>query len=170
MTLSMERPITPTDRLCFLANSKIMFTRCTEEAKVVTSKRPFAWEKTRSRFGKTDRSEGVKPGTSELVESLIKHRTPFSPWSANRCRSNCSPSTGVWSTLKSPVWIITPSGVWIATEKLSAIEWVLRIYSTKNDEPTRTISRGCTVRSSVRSATPASSSLSWSRDIARRGP
>ena len=83
MTFNIERPTTNTIRLCFLASSKIMFTRWTEEAKVVTNSRPSAWEKTRSRLGNTDRSEGVNPGTSELVESLMRHSTPFSPYSAS---------------------------------------------------------------------------------------
>ena len=71
----------------------------------------------RLRLGYTDRSEGVCPGTSALVESLSKHSTPLAPCSASFCRSKCSPSTGVWSILKSPEWIIVPMGVWIGDGK-----------------------------------------------------
>ena len=45
--------------------------------------------------------------------------------------SKVSPSTGVWSNLKSPVKITVPTGVVMASEKLSAIEWVLRMNSTE---------------------------------------
>ena len=31
---------------------------------------------------------------------------------------------GVWSSLKSPVWMITPTGVSMASETASATEWV----------------------------------------------
>ena len=123
-----------------------------------------------SRLGYTARSEGVIPGRSALVESLIRASTPFSPCSARRARSKNSPSTGVWSILKSPEWMTTPAGVLIAIEKLSAIEWVLRMNSTKKLVPTRTTSRGMTRRSSVRFKTPASRSLSSSNAIAKRGP
>ncbi len=58
----------------------------------------------------------------------------------------------------------------MAMVKLSAIEWVLRMNSTKKLVPTRTISRGETRRNSVRFNTPASISLSSSSAIANLGP
>ena len=84
--------------------------------------------------------------------------------------SKVSPSTGVWSNLKSPVKITVPTGVVMASEKLSAIEWVLRMNSTEKCWPTFTTSRGATVWRMVRSITPASSILPVSMASARRGP
>ena len=59
-------------RLYFIANSILILIRCTDDEKVVTITRPVACEINRSKLGKTERSDGVKPGISELVESLIK--------------------------------------------------------------------------------------------------
>ena len=58
----------------------------------------------------------------------------------------------------------------MATVKLSAMEWVLRIYSTRKYFPILTISRGRTERNSVRSATAASSNFPCNNAIANRGP
>ena len=56
-------------------------------------------------------SDSVYPGRSALVLSDIRSRTPRRPNSANLCISICFPSTGVISTLKSPVWTTVPTGV-----------------------------------------------------------
>ena len=37
---------------------------------------------------------------------------------------------GVKSTLKSPVWTMTPAGVWMASAQASGMEWLTRINST----------------------------------------
>ena len=41
-----------------------------------------------------------------FVLSANSASTPLEPSSAKRCTSKCSPSIGVWSILKSPVWTI----------------------------------------------------------------
>src|ERR1019366_606689 len=85
------------------------------EAKVATSPRPAAPPISEASAGATDRSLGVIPSDSALVLSLSRRRTPASPRRARRARSGGSPWTGDWSTLKSPVWMITPRGVWRAS-------------------------------------------------------
>ncbi len=63
----------------------------------------------------------VYPGLSTFVLSAIKANTPSFPSSANLAKSITSPDIGVKSTLKSPVWIITPTGVFIANAEASGI-------------------------------------------------
>ena len=58
-------------------------------------------------------------------------------------RSVSWPSTGVWSSLKSPVWITTPSGVVMARAQPSTMEWATRRNSTLK-QPSSTVSRGLT--------------------------
>ena len=58
---------------------------------------------TSSSTGPMERSSGVKPGTSALVESTMNRSTPSSPSRANSRRSVRRPSSGSWSILKSPV-------------------------------------------------------------------
>ena len=56
-----------------------MATLCVELAKVVISTLPSASLINRSKLGRTELSDGTKPGTSEFVESERRQRTPFSP-------------------------------------------------------------------------------------------
>ena len=93
-------------------------------------------------------SEGVYPGRSALVESHIRSRTPLAPSSASRCRSMVSPMTGVWSILKSPVWIILPAGVSMHSAADSGMEWVTEMNSTEK-APNLSVSPALT---SIRSA------------------
>ena len=72
----------------------------------------------------------VIPSLCEFVLSLNRHKTPFSPYSANLFKSVTYPSIGVWSILKSPVWMIVPASVVIAKDEASMIEWVMCIHST----------------------------------------
>ena len=101
-----------------------------------------------ARAGATELSLGVIPSTSALVLSLSRRRTPASPSRARRARSGGSPWTGDWSTLKSPLWMITPSGVWRARAQESGTEWVVWIHSTAMP-PSWTVSPGVTVVSRV---------------------
>ena len=78
----------------------------------------------------TVRSLGVLPGISMLVESGSSASTPWLPSSPKRPRSMTPPSMGVKSTLKSPVWTMTPAGVWMASAQASGMEWLTRINST----------------------------------------
>ena len=71
-------------------------------------------------------SDGVNPGRSAFVESESSSRTPpsrraISPSSARSVRR---PSTGVRSSLKSPVCTIVPAGVKNAIAKPCGTEWV----------------------------------------------
>ena len=58
------------------------------------------------------------------VESASRASTPSRPSSPKRPRSITSPSIGVESILKSPVWTMTPMPVWMAKATESAIEWL----------------------------------------------
>src|SRR5258708_19902736 len=83
--------------------------------------------------GTMARSDGVNPGRSTLVESLNSASTPSFPYLANECKSNCAPPTGVWSILKSPVWITTPRGVRIATATQSTMLSYTKLNSISYD-------------------------------------
>ena len=84
----------------------------------------FACPNTSSSRGITARSLGVYPLRSALVESCNSASTPRLPYSAKVCRSKCLSSRGDRSILKSPVWMTTPTGVSMASETASTIEWV----------------------------------------------
>ena len=98
--------------------------RCTWLAKLETMTRRGAVRKTCSIAGVRSRSEVVKPGTSALVESVMKRSTPSSPSRAKPRRSVIRPSRGNWSILKSPVCRTMPARVRIATASPSGIEWL----------------------------------------------
>ena len=85
-----------------------------------------------SRTGPMERSVGVKPGTSALVESTRKRSTPSSPRRENARRSVMRPSRGSWSILKSPVARAMPAGVRIATASASGMEWFTATNSRSN--------------------------------------
>ncbi len=73
---------------------------------------------------RTEPSEGSYPGRSAFVESDRSRRTPRRPSAANAGRSVGTPSIGVVSSLKSPEWTISPSGVSNAMPAASGTEWV----------------------------------------------
>ena len=81
-------------------------------------------------------SEPVKPGWLAFVLSLINSLTPFEPYSANFNISNGLPSTGVWSILKSPVWIMVPIPLVMAYPTPSTIECVVLIASSSKSPMT----------------------------------
>ena len=114
---------------------------------------------TRSRStGPTVRSLGMNPISSALVESDRKTCTPRRASSANAWRSVGRPSSGVWSSLKSPECSTVPNGVSMATATPSGMLCVTRRKRMSNG-PSRISSPGATVRKSARSLTPCSSSL-----------
>ena len=78
----------------------------------------------------TSISEPVNPRRSMLVLSASSASTPSEPSVANRCRSTCWPSSGVWSTLKSPVCTSVPAGVCSASPTQSGMLCVTRRNST----------------------------------------
>ena len=103
-------------------------------------------------------SDGVNPGRSAFVESDMRSRTPpsrraISPSSA---RLVCRPSTGVRSSLKSPLWMIVPAGVKNAIAKPCGTECVTGM-NWQSIGPMRRRSPSATGISSVRSSMPASS-------------
>ena len=78
-----------------------------------------------------------------------------------------SPSMGVESILKSPVWTMVPMWVWMAKATESAMEWFTWRNSTLN-LPARTILPGSTVMSRVDFTRPCSSSFSLMRPAVKR--
>ena len=109
----IDRPRVATLRPPAMAASATCWTRWMWLAKQVTmNRRPGRARKTLRRVAPTVVSEGVKPGSSALVESASSRRIPGSEAIAPiRARSVRRPSTGWRSILKSPQWRMTPWGV-----------------------------------------------------------
>ncbi|MEO8120793.1 MAG: response regulator, partial [Rhodoferax sp.] len=59
--------------------------------------------------------------SDESVIEAISSRQPSAPTWANRMRSVCWSITGVWSSLKSPVWTTGPSGVRMMSPQASGM-------------------------------------------------
>jgi len=78
-----------------------------------------------------------------------------------------SPSMGVESILKSPVWTTVPSPVWMANATESAIEWFTWMNSTLN-LPALTVMPLSTVTIFVDLRRPCSSSFKRMRPAVRR--
>ncbi len=91
-----------------------------------------AFEMTASSTGPMERSVGVKPGTSALVESDMKRSMPASPRRAKARRSVIRSSSGSWSSLKSPVCSTLPASVVMATASASGMEWLTATNSSSN--------------------------------------
>ena len=84
------------------------------EAKVAMITRPGALLMIPLNAWPTTCSLGVYPGASARVLSDTSASTPCAPNLASMAKSAVFPSAGVWSNLKSPVWITVPTGEWIA--------------------------------------------------------
>ena len=164
---SMLRPVTATFRPHWAAASSTCWIRWTLEAKVVTMIRSSQFWNWRVKVAPTVFSDGVKPGRSTLVESASRASTPSLPSSPKRARSMTSPSMGVESILKSPVWTTVPMWVWMAKATESAMEWFTWWNSTLNF-PARTVLPGSTVMSLVDFTRPCSSSFSLMRPAVKR--
>ena len=78
-----------------------------------------------------------------------------------------SPSMGVESILKSPVWTTVPIFVWMAKATESAMEWFTWMNSTVN-LPARTLLPASTVMSFVDFTNWCSSSFSLMRPAVKR--
>ena len=128
------------------------------EANIVTTILPGVLVKISSKASMTSSSDPEKPRRSTLVLSANSASTPAVPSSAKRWKSNCSPSSGVWSILKSPVWTIMPTGVWMASARQSGMLCVTRRNSISNG-PTCTRSRGRTACSRPRRSILCSSNF-----------
>ena len=128
------------------------------DANAVTTSFPCVLANSSSNASTTSYSEPVKPGRSMFVLSANSASTPRAPSSANRWRSKCSPSSGVWSILKSPVWTTVPTGDPIASASASGMLCVTRRNSIVRS-PTDTCSRGLTGTSRSAASIPCSSSF-----------
>ena len=145
MLRTMLRPRSATRRPLKAAASSTCCTRCTWLEKLATITRRGERAMTSSSTGPMERSSGVKPGTSALVESTMNRSTPSSPRRANSRRSVRRPSSGSWSILKSPVASTVPARVLIATASASGIEWLTAMNSRSNG-PIRSCWPSVTVR------------------------
>ena len=128
---SILLPETATLRPFLAAASIICCTLCTFDAKVATIIRLLQPLKICSNFSPTLLSLIAYPGRSTFVLSERTARTPSFPSSPSLARSIISPTIGVVSILKSPIWITVPTGVLIARAAESAIEWLVRTNSTE---------------------------------------
>ncbi len=104
--------------------------RWTWDANEVTTTSPSTFSIASRIARPTLRSVGTCPGTSAFVESASSRSTFSSPSRAKWARSVASPSTGVWSILKSPECTIMPWGVRNANAQPSGIEWLTWTTST----------------------------------------
>ena len=127
-------------------------------ANAVTTSFPRVLANSSSNAATTSNSDPVNPGRSMFVLSASSARTPRAPSSANRWKSKCSPSSGVWSILKSPVWMTVPTGVVTASATAPGMLCVTRRNSIERS-PTSTRVRGCTGVSRVPASIPWRSSF-----------
>ena len=89
----------------------------------------------------TKRSDLVNCGTSALVESESRAKTPSLPSWAILWKFGAGWfMTGVKSNLKSPVKTTAPSGVCTAIPKVSGMEWVVLKKVTDSLSNLRTVS------------------------------
>ncbi len=154
----IPRPTNATLRPKRAASRTRICTRNRLDENVATTSIPVADVKISSKAPMTSISEPVKPRRSMLVLSASSASTPSEPSVAKRCRSTCWPSSGVWSTLKSPVWTSVPAGVCSASPTQSGMLCVTRRNSTVI-EPMTMRSPGATVTSLSPGSIWCSSSL-----------
>ena len=153
----MDRPRKAIDRPLSMATSAICCTRWMWEAKQAAMIRLSLCSQNSSRSTTpTVDSDGVWPASSALVESDSRSRTPRRPISPMRARSVIRPSTGFWSSLKSPECRIVPAGVKMAVAKPWGTEWVTGMNWQSNGPIVRRSPSATGIRS-VRDSIPASS-------------
>ena len=130
----IDMPSVATTRSNAIAASAICWMRWMWLAKqAVTIRRPAcAWNRS-NRTLPTDVSDREWPCWSALVESDSSSRTPsFWAMAPMTPRSVSRPSTGVRSSLKSPVCRIVPCGVWNAVANPWGTECVTGMNSQSN--------------------------------------
>ena len=93
-----------------------------------------------------------------FVLSQIKAFTPGFAISAQSTGSQGSPTRGVSSSLKSPVWTIRPAGVSIQRPELSGIEWLIGKNPTLKGPISTLSGQGATIVNAS-AGTPCSSSF-----------
>ena len=108
MLRTIDRPTKDTLRPNATAASMICCTRSTLDAKHATITRPSAPRISRCSVGPISLSDGLTPGCSEFVESQRNRSTPASPSRDIPGRSVGRPSSGIWSSLMSPVASTVP--------------------------------------------------------------
>ena len=143
---TIERPVTTTLRPLATAASQICCMRWMWLANEAMMTRPLALAMIGESALPTSASDGVKLFFMALVESLIIRSTPILPKRASAPKSVCTPSMGVWSSLKSPVCKTLPAGLWKKMPSAPGIEWLTAKNSTVK-QPSLTLSPGLTSHS-----------------------
>ena len=128
----MARPSKQIERPAFSPANASVFTLATLLAKVVATTMPFASLTSFSISGPTVTSERPAWRENTLVLSQIKALTPGAETSFQSTGSKASPTIGVSSSLKSPVWINLPSGQSSTRPLLSGIECEIGKKPTEN--------------------------------------
>ncbi len=124
----------------------------------MTATLPFKVPISSIRLSRTCASEPEWPG-HQRIGGIADHRQhAFIAQRAIAVSSVTSPSSGSGSIFQSPVWTIRPSGVRIASQLGSRIEWVIEMKSIWNG-PSFSVPPSGTCLTLTRSCSPASSSL-----------
>ncbi len=154
----IDMPSVATTRSWAMAASAICCTRWMWLAKqAVTMRRPACSANSDSSTLPTDFSERECPAASALVESESSSRMPsFSAMAPMTDSAVSRPSTGVRSSLKSPVCRMVPCSVWTAVAKPCGTEWVTGMNS-QSKGPIWRRSPSATGMNSVWPSRPASS-------------
>ena len=118
----MARPNSTIERPARSPACASVLTRATLEAKVVAATMPEASEMSLVMLSPRSLSERPACGENTLVESHTSACTPSLEISAQRSGSKASPTMGLASSLKSPVWITRPAGLSITRPPDSGIE------------------------------------------------
>ena len=128
----MARPIRQIERPARTPASARVLTRATLLAKVVATTMFGAFEISSSMSWAKLASDRPSWFENTFVLSQISAFTPLFATSPHSFASKGSPTTGVSSSLKSPLWINLPSGVSITKALLSGIEWDMGKKPTSN--------------------------------------
>ena len=154
----MARPKRQIDRPARSPASARVFTRATLEAKVVATTILRASDTSFSTAGPTVASDRPACRENTLVESQTSALTPDLATSDHSAGSQGSPTSGVWSSLKSPVWMTRPAGESITNALDSGIECEIGRKPTLNGPTSRVSGHAEQVRTALPS-TPYSASL-----------
>jgi hypothetical protein len=148
--------------------------RPTFDEKVVTATLPSAASMTLRSPSPTSFSDGETPSRIALVESQISASTPWSPSFSKALRSVFGPIDGSSSSFQSPVCSTVPSGVLIASETGSGMEWVTATVLISK-EPIFNVSPGWKTVTSIfgapgsdcalASSSPAVKAVAWTGSV-----
>ena len=163
---SIDLPDTATFLPYFLARFTSPCTLFTFDANVATIILFLQFSNILSKTLPTEASDIVNPFLSAFVLSDNNASTPSLPSSPSLDKFICLPSTGVYSILKSPVCIIVPTSVFIASIAESGILCADAINSTEN-LPSLIISPNSTTFSSAFASKLCSLSLEFISPIVK---